>query len=283
MNKKLITGSNNPQLKAYWRTRLGVTAWQHPTGILTSRRLRKGHGPLTVVHFKRLSLRSMTRALCHPKQLNRLEVLTSLAFIVGPLLFAIGSLWSLMEPGSVEISSATLAMGSVFFTAGGWWQLRQAQIAVEKLPAETENWQWCGLRCALTQSMGTVLFNINTFFLWGWAQPNDIGWLLLAVLPNLLGSILFLISAADGLIEVGHGKLLVYEPNHLGWWIAMVNGLGCLWFMQSALAALPNHLPEQSVFNADMAARTTFLGSLAFAVVGLLSLAECSEDEITST
>lgn len=283
MNKKLITGSRDPQLKVYWRSRLGMTAWQHSSGILTSRRLRKGHGPLKVCHFKRLTFRQMARALCHPKQLNRLEVLTALAFIVGPLLFALGSLWSLTDPGAIEISAAALAIGSVFFTAGGWWQLRQAQIAAQKLPAGAQHWQWCGLRCALTQSMGTVLFNINTFFLWGWTQPNESGWLLLAVLPNLLGSILFLISAADGLIEVGHGKLLVYEPNHLGWWIAMVNGLGCLWFMQSALAALPNHLPELSVFNADMATRTTFLGSLAFAVVGFLSLAECSEDEIPST
>ena len=62
------------------------------------------------------------------------------------------------------------------------------------------------------------------------------------MLPNLLGSILFLISAADGLLEVGHGRLLVFEPQHLGWWIAMVNALGCLWFMQSALAAWPSLL-----------------------------------------
>ena len=277
-----MSTSIRPQLKTYWHSRLGVTAWQHPSGLWTSRRLRKGHGPLSIFHFKRLTLWQMLLALCHPKQLNQLEVCTALAFIIGPFLFAIGSLWSITDPDAAALSSATLALGSVFFTAGGWWQLRQAKLAIKILPTDMQDWQWCGLRCALTQSMGTVLFNINTFFLWGWPQSNEIGWLLLAVLPNLLGSILFLVSAADGLIEIGHGKLLVYEPSHLGWWIAMVNALGCLWFMQSALAALPNHLPELSVFNAGMATRTTLLGSLCFAIVGILSLAECSEDEIQS-
>ena len=278
-----MNDNGRPQLKIYWHNGLGVTAWQHPSGLWTSRRLRKGHGPLKMFHFKRLNLCQMLQALCHPKQLNQLEVRTALAFIVGPVLFAIGCLWSLTDPGAVELSAAALALGSVFFTAGGWWQLRQAQLAVQKLPSDMQNWQWCGLRCAMTQSMGTILFNINTFFLWGWPQANAESWLLLAVLPNLLGSILFLISAADGLIEIGHGKLLVYEPNHLGWWIAIVNALGCLWFMQSALAALPNDLPELSVFNPVMATRTTLLGSLCFAVVGVLSLAECSEDNIPSS
>ena len=278
-----MNDNGRPQLKIYWHNGLGVTAWQHPSGLWTSRRLRKGHGPLKMFHFKRLNLCQMLQALCHPKQLNQLEVRTALAFIVGPVLFAIGCLWSLTDPGAVELSAATLALGSVFFTAGGWWQLRQAQLAVQKLPSDMQNWQWCGLRCAMTQSMGTILFNINTFFLWGWPQANAESWLLLAVLPNLLGSILFLISAADGLIEIGHGKLLVYEPNHLGWWIAIVNALGCIWFMQSALAALPNDLPELSVFNPVMATRTTLLGSLCFAVVGVLSLAECSEDNIPSS
>ena len=162
-----MTTSSRPQLKTHWRSRLGVTAWQHPSGLWTSRRLRKGHGPLRIFHFKHLTLWQMLLALCHPKQLNQLEVRTALAFIVGPILFAIGSLWSITDPDAAALSSATLALGSVFFTAGGWWQLRQAKLATKILPADMQDWQWCGLRCALTQSMGTVLFNINTFFLWG--------------------------------------------------------------------------------------------------------------------
>ena len=266
----------------HWRSALGITAWRHPQGIWSSRRLRKGHGPLASGHYQRLTQSVMVKALLQGKQLHRLEVRTALAFIAGPLLFALGSWMQLEQPGRPSLAAGLLAIGSVLFTAGGWWQLEQALLGVRHLPDDASAWQWCGLRCALTQSLGTLLFNINTFFSWGWPTPHDGSWLLLAVLPNLLGSILFLLSAADGLLEVGHGKLLVFEADHLGWWIAMVNALGCLWFMQSAVAALPNALPTQSVFNPVMAAQTTFLGSLAFAIVGILSLAECSEDEATA-
>jgi hypothetical protein len=107
----------------------------------------------------------------------------------------------------------------VFFTAGGWWQLQQALIGDQALPKDGPSWEWCGLRCALTQSVGTMLFNIDTFFGWNQQQPNAELWLLLGILPNVIGSILFLISAAYGMQEVGHGRLLVFEPDHLGWWI----------------------------------------------------------------
>lgn len=270
------------QLRTHWRSRWGITAWRHRRGIWTSRRLRKGHGPLVQGHYQRLHLAQMLGALMRVKQLERLDVRTALAFIAGPLLFALGAGLSLRPGAAPSLTAGLLAIGSVLFTAGGWWQLQQAQQVLRQLPADASAWQWCGWRCALTQSLGTVLFNINTFFCWGWPHPSDATWLGLAVLPNLLGSILFLISAADGLLEVGHGRLLVFEPQHLGWWIAMVNALGCLWFLQSALVALPNALPQQTVFNAVMANQTTLLGSLAFAIVGILCLAECSEDEVTA-
>ena len=270
------------QLRTHLRSRWGITAWRHRKKIWTSRRLRKGHGPLVQGHYQRLRWAQMLRALVRDKPLKRLDVRTALAFIAGPLLFALGAGLSLRPSGATPFTAGLLAIGSVLFTAGGGWQLQQAQQAVRHLPDDASPWQWCGWRCALTQSLGTVLFNINTFFCWGWPHPSDATWLGLAVLPNLLGSILFLISAADGLLEVGHGRLLVFEPQHLGWWIAMVNALGCLWFMQSALAALPNAWPQQTVFNAVMANQTTLLGSLAFAIVGILCLAECSEDEVTA-
>ncbi len=271
---------SSESLKPHWRGALGISAWRHPIGIWTSRRLRKGHGPLKRGHYQALNLREMLQALLNRKQLERLEERTALAFIFGPLLFALGSWLQLHNSQSPSMALGLLAIGSVFFTAGGWWQLKQARIGDQKLPADSPHWKWCGLRCALTQSIGTVLFNVETFFSWNQQHPNAGLWILLSILPNLIGSILFLVSAAYGLQEVGHGKVLVFEPDHLGWWISIVNALGCIWFMQSALAGLPTNLLLEQVIDSTMSVRTTLLGSIAFAIVGILSLAECSEDEI---
>ena len=273
--------SSSKSLRPYWRSSLGTSAWLHPLGIWTSRRLRKGHGPLKNRHYQALNFIQILRALLKPKCLKRLETRTALAFILGPLLFALGSWWQLHTIQGPTLALGLLAIGSVFFTAGGWWQLQQALIGDQALPKDAPRWEWCGLRCALTQSIGTVLFNIETFFSWSQQQPNPELWLLLGIVPNVIGSILFLISAVYGLQEVGHGRLLVFEPDHLGWWISIVNALGCIWFMQSAIAGLPTNLPLEQVFDSAMSMRTTLLGSLAFAIVGILSLAECSEDEIT--
>ena len=272
--------SSSESLRPYWRSSLGTSAWLHPLGIWTSRRLRKGHGPLKQRHYQALNFIQILRALLRPKHLKRLETRTALAFIFGPLLFALGSWLQLHTSQSPSLALGLLAIGSVFFTAGGWWQLQQARIGDQALPKNGPLWEWCGLRCALTQSVGTVLFNIDTFFSWNQQQPNAELWLLLGILPNVIGSILFLISAAYGMQEVGHGRLLVFEPDHLGWWISIVNALGCVWFMQSAIAGWPTSVPLEQVLDSTMSMRTTLLGSLAFAIVGILSLAECSEDEI---
>jgi hypothetical protein len=271
---------SSESLRPYWGSQLGTSAWLHPHGIWTSRRLRKGHGPLKQKHYQALSFIEMLRALLGPKELKRLETRTALAFIIGPLLFALGSWLQLQTSQPPFLALGMLAIGSVLFTAGGWWQLQQARIGDQALPKNGPLWEWCGLRCALTQSVGTVLFNIDTFFSWNQQQPNAELWLLLGILPNVIGSILFLISAAYGMQEVGHGRLLVFEPDHLGWWISIVNALGCVWFMQSAIAGWPTSVPLEQVLDSTMSMRTTLLGSLAFAIVGILSLAECSEDEI---
>ena len=268
------------RLHPYWRSPLGTSAWLHPLGIWTSRRLRKGHGPIKKGHYQALNFIQILRALLMPKHWKRLETKTALAFILGPLLFALGSWLQLHTSQSPSLALGLLAVGSVFFTAGGWWQLQQARIGDQALPKDGPRREWCGLRCALTQSIGTVLFNIETFFSWSQLQPNAELWLVLGILANVIGSILFLISAVYGLQEVGHGKLLVYEPDHLGWWISIVNALGCVWFMQSAIAGLPTNFPLEQVLDSPMSMRTTLLGSMAFAIVGILSLAECSEDEI---
>ena len=157
----MIINSTEPELIPYWQNRLSVTAWLHRDGIWSSR-LRKGHGPLWGRHIQRLNFHQIIRSLFSAKRIKRLEVSTAIAFIVGPFLFALGSFVSLVSTSNFNTSSALLAIGSIFFTAGGFWQLQQARIAIKKLPKNTRSWKWCGFRCAATQSARTILFNVNT-------------------------------------------------------------------------------------------------------------------------
>ena len=262
--------TSTPSLQVHWSSPFGASAWRQDEAVITSRRLRKGHGGVERGHYQRLSHRRMLQALVRKKRLHRLEVRTALAFIVGPLLFAVGSALQL-HPKAGYSATGLLALGACFFTAGGAWQLQQAVVAGRVLPVGAARWHWCGFWCALTQSLGTVLFNVETLSAWLGPGLDASAQFWLELLPNLLGSILFLISAAYAFLEIGHGRLVSIEPGHLGWWIAVVNGLGCVWFMQSALTPAAD---------ADATIRATLIGAVAFTVVGLLSLAECSEDDV---
>ncbi|MED5164846.1 MAG: hypothetical protein VX683_03310, partial [Cyanobacteriota bacterium] len=137
----------------------------------------------------------MVQALLRGKDVHRLEVHTAVAFIIGPLLFVIGSVLLMSQFGS---GAALLALGSVFFTAGGWFQLEQALLVTRGLLNRKQRWGWCGIWCALTQSIGTVLFNMETFSSWGLPTLNGTPWLMLEVAPNILGSVLFVISSIFG-------------------------------------------------------------------------------------
>jgi hypothetical protein len=60
----------------------------------------------------------MLQALLHSKNIHRLEVRTAVAFILGPLLFVIGSV---LQMSRLASGAVLLAVGSVLFTAGGWF------------------------------------------------------------------------------------------------------------------------------------------------------------------
>ena len=262
---------------AHWRVGNAVTAWSHPDGIWTSRRLRKGHGPLKGCHYRPLSAIGMLHALVHPKNLERLEVRTALAFIVGSVLFVIGSDHQrITDTLSVEV----FTIGSLLYLAGAWWQLVEARLADRHLRRHGLRWEWSGLRCAETQALGALLFTVPPVVAWLWPQASSPVWLSLEVLPNLIGCILFVTSAAYAVMEVGHGRLLVFEPRHLAWWITVVSGSGCVLFLLAALAGLPRHYPQQMVLNDGLADGATVVGAFAFVLAGLLTMAECSEDDV---
>ncbi len=116
-----------PNLQSHFSRPWGTTAWRQDVPVSdrphdleahsrwelwTSRRLRKGHGPLEQGKYRTLAPKHMVQALLRGKDVHRLEVRMAVAFIIGPLLFVIGSVLLMSKLGS---GAALLAIGSVFF------------------------------------------------------------------------------------------------------------------------------------------------------------------------
>ena len=115
-----------PNLQSLYSSPWGTSAWRDVPvsdrphdlkahsrwGLWTSRRLRKGHGPLEQGKYRTLAPKHMVQALLRGKDIHRLEVRTAMAFIIGQLLFVIGSVLLMSKLGS---GAALLAIGSGFF------------------------------------------------------------------------------------------------------------------------------------------------------------------------
>ena len=99
------------------------------TMFYTSRRLRKDLGPIKGNHYIDLSYNQMVRALLIPKHWQRLEVQSSLFFLLGSILFAIGSISELQRQPIFKI---LFMIGSIMFLIRGLTQLWQTVRAWQR-------------------------------------------------------------------------------------------------------------------------------------------------------
>ncbi len=202
-------------------------------------------------------------------------------FALGSALFAAASVLSLaphwaeswqLSPSDVN---AVFFAGSIPFTTAALLQLIQVLKARE---AKTSFFRWhlrdIGWLSCLTQFVGTILFNFNTFD----AMIPGLSWLdsdLIIWGPNLVGSVLFLLSGYLALVETCHAHW-AFRPRDISWWIGVINFLGCLGFMASALLSvyLPGPVDSQV---GRLALAFTLQGALCFFVGAVLLLPEASE------
>ena len=121
------------------------------------------------------------------------------------------------------------------------------------------------------QFAGTILFNFNTFD----AMIPSLNWFqrdLLIWVPNIDGSVLFLVSGYLAFIETCHAHW-AWKPWSISWWVVFANLLGCVGFMISALFAI--FLPGTSDSEAiSISVMFTLLGAIGFLVGSLLMLPE---------
>jgi hypothetical protein len=153
--------------------------------------------------------------------------------------------------------------------AGGFMpRSRQLQEHVRWFGWRPRDIGW--LSCAL-QFVGTLLFNVNTFD----AMLPDLSWYkqdLAIWAPDLVGSILFLISGYLAFIETCHLHW-AWQPDSISWWVTFTNLLGCVGFMISALfsVVLPQLTGSALV---TVSLLFTLVGALGFLIGSLLMLPE---------
>ncbi|MBY8882272.1 hypothetical protein [Actinacidiphila acidipaludis] len=215
-------------------------------------------------------------------RLSRLNVIASVAFVVGGGLFAAGAGVAQLGSGDATTCAAIYFAGGLFFNTGGYVSLLQVINAPRHVPGQdrlvARRWRWWSYEpirvdwlAAFILFAGTLVFGVNLFdsFLKGLSvqQVNRLIWV-----PDVIGCVLFLVSGALSFAEICHGRPCFHRRDR-GWWIVAVNAFGSLLFMVSALAAYTRPATD-SLVNGDIANWGTLTGALCFSLAGFLQLGE---------
>ncbi|MFD9128713.1 hypothetical protein [Kitasatospora sp. NPDC059571] len=216
-------------------------------------------------------------------RLRRLNLIASVAFVIGGALFAAGAAVAQFGSGDATTSASIYFAGGLFFTTGGYTSLLQVVNAPRHVGGTgalvTAPWRWWRYEPmrvdwlgAFVLFTGTLVFGIDLLdsFLQGLSvqQVNRLIWA-----PDVVGCVLFLVSGHLGFVELCHRSLPCLRTRSLGWWIVAVNQFGSALFMVSALAAFTRPATG-SLVNADIANWGTLLGALCFSVGGVLQAFE---------
>lgn len=233
-----------------------------------ARRHRKGLGPLT--NETAAEIESLTQHLNRP---------IALRFILGASLFFIAAVLGLLDVGSAFLQNTIYFIGSIFFTLAGYLQYVQSINNSEDihLRSELRRWRWLAWQpgrvdfwVVFSQLLGTLAFNFNTFD--AFLSHTPTGELLGIGIPDMFGSILFMISGTLGVVEFNH-RLILWPSRSLQSWITLINFWGCALFMVSAVIT-PITFVDPSVWSDLSSVGTTAAGALAFLTSSVMMLYE---------
>jgi hypothetical protein len=179
----------------------------------------------------------------------------------------------------------TFFIGSLFFTSAGYGQLLEvinSDITAETyLSMEEDPWLWwawrpknLGYLASLTQLIGTILFNFNTFdaFYTGLSalQEDIIIWA-----PNMIGSVFFLLASFFAWLEIYHDRHVKAFVT-VTWWIIWINILGSVFFQLSAIFSYIN-IDSGELINETLLLRHTIYGAVCFFLAAYLLIVEMNE------
>lgn len=247
------------------------------TDVRTSRRHRKGFGPESAEKRKPKYL------IWRPRVLNWW---IALLFMIGSWHFVSGSLFVLAGSSYEYLIDLIYFTGSIFFTSAGYSQYYQAINAPEALdenghPSAAHRrrffaWQPHRLDFWATfpQFLGTLAFNISTGM--AFANVQWLGYDILVWVPDYVGSILFLVSGTAAVFEFCH-RFWCWQPASLPWWINIINFIGCVGFMISAIVAFVRPDPINNLMT--WATVFTLIGAVCFLVGAYLMWPEMAQEE----
>lgn len=212
------------------------------------------------------------------RRLARVNSIAATAFLVGGSLFALGALLAQAHAGGPRLAAAVFMVGGIFFTTGGYASVLQVANAPRGADAEgvmrASKWRWWSTEpgrldwaSAVVLFVGTLYFGASlAVALFGditEAQQHRLVWA-----PEFVGCILFLVSGHLALTEMHRDRRRGSRAD-LGWWIVILNQVGSVLFMVSAIAAFvrPATGDELAVGIANWAC---FAGSSCFAVAGAM-------------
>lgn len=183
--------------------------------------------------------------------------------MVGAALFALGSCPAYSQWVPAGVLGVTFVVGSVFFTCAAFGQLR---LVGDRWWWQPRSRVW---RAGAVQLIGTVLFNLSTSAAMGRSftpqQEKRLVWA-----PDMYGSVAFLVASHLAWLVVCR-RLWCVRREDADWWVALLNYVGSVFFMVSALASYVLPTTGEAV-NIAVVNAGTFLGAVCFLVGAYLLL-----------
>ncbi len=208
---------------------------------------------------------------------------TALLFIVGSSLFAIGSFPPYSQFVDGRVVGITFVLGSLFFTAAGYSTFLQVinddPQAIDASQPATKYWAWSPREAmwwaAVTQSIGTLLFNINTIdatvTTFTVEETNRLVWV-----PDFFGCIAFLVSSHIAWMHL-NGRFWRRDTESAEWWSDFLPYLGSVLFMAAALASFTLTTTGEPL-NIALVNTGTFLGAICFLLAAYVTLPATTPD-----
>jgi hypothetical protein len=178
------------------------------------------------------------------------------SFAIGGSLFAIGAGLAQADIGGPLLPASVFLAGGVFFCSGGIFSILLAAQGprLEQLSA-------------LVLFAGTLVFAINLVdsFI---AELTPVQQDRLIWSPDIVGCALFLVSGHFAMVGMTGTWVPRHPPRELGWWIVVVNQVGSVLFMVSAVASFVHR--DGDLIAAGIANWGTLAGALCFAIAGVM-------------